>query len=444
MQFRSIRIKHLGYHALTLLAILMVGTLIINTSPFDEELIPELQALLKRDPTVPVDGNAYTLILGYTTANDGDPLEVGKALISLYRKKYADGGALTISDEEYLQIHGASDLDRAWQSEYSALTCRARLEWNCIDELVKQLNNKPATDRRMGTMLQRYQQIVAQPTFLENDELDVSSRLPNYDVMVKLSRIALADSLRQGNIDGAIVALEKDMGFWRMVLRDGQSLIAKMVANAGLRMDIQAISYLIANSEFDDMQQQKLMNLVEPLSAEAVDISETFWWERKIGIRSGDFRQQSDNWLENLLVAIVYQPNATDNENYHVFWLPLLYLCKLSAPEFIEQVATKPMSYKFKIFPPSLYNLGGKYIIAQSFPTTVPDYIGRIHDLSGMFNLVDLQLEIKSAAGISVADVVRHSHYTNPYTGEPMQYDASQHLIGFTCFRSVEKCQLSL
>lgn len=61
------------------------------------------------------------------------------------------------------------------------------------------------------------------------------------------------------------------------------------------------------------------------------------------------------------------------------------------------------------------------------------DYIARVHDLDGRITLVLLQAEIALNPDKRVEEVVAASHYRNPYTGAPMDYDAEAGTVSFRC-----------
>ncbi len=63
----------------------------------------------------------------------------------------------------------------------------------------------------------------------------------------------------------------------------------------------------------------------------------------------------------------------------------------------------------------------------------VQDYITRVHDLAGRISLVLLQAEIEEHSAQSAAAIARSSEHRNPYTLEPMDYDAQARTLSFKC-----------
>ena len=93
--------------------------------------------------------------------------------------------------------------------------------------------------------------------------------------------------------------------------------------------------------------------------------------------------------------------------------------------------------------PRFLYNFSGKVMIGQAIPA-YNDYIGRIHDLNGMFHLLKLQIEIALKPETPVEQVIKHSQYSNPYTLKPMSYNKESHSIYFQCMDKTSVCELNL
>jgi hypothetical protein len=146
------------------------------------------------------------------------------------------------------------------------------------------------------------------------------------------------------------------------------------------------------------------------------------------------------------LLGLVSQENATLNEYYMAIMVPLRLRASLSASEFYRQKGHESRHYPMRMMPPPLYNLGGKqYLKIMLAVNNWQDYIARVHDLDGRIALVLLQAEIALNASRSIEEVVKASRYRNPYSGEPMDYDATAGTIGFPCLAiGQEVCALRI
>ena len=112
----------------------------------------------------------------------------------------------------------------------------------------------------------------------------------------------------------------------------------------------------------------------------------------------------------------------------------------MSPSEFYERAQIPVKSMPFSRFNP--YNLGGK--IAQSQNWQVSPYIGRAHDLAGLYSLVALQLELKTNPPQDVAAAIKSSPYKNPYTEKPFDYDPATKALSFQCFEVKDVCKITL
>lgn len=77
-------------------------------------------------------------------------------------------------------------------------------------------------------------------------------------------------------------------------------------------------------------------------------------------------------------------------------------------------------------------------------PFAYAPYIGRAHDLAGIYSLVALQLELKMIAKQDWPAAIKSSHHKNPYTKKPFDYDAATQSLGFSCFSAADICQIQL
>jgi hypothetical protein len=424
--------RRLAIRAGLLLAGLAALAIFVNLSWFDEPLNPEIERLRAPEP-VSMQDNAFPLIYGFPSADDRDPLRTGVAIVEALRDRYRQGRAIGLDAEEMANLLGGSKLDDAWQAGFQSLSCNSRLSLECADPLLAELKGGAPLPPRLDLLVARYERMLAAPRFEENEEFDVTTPTPAYGLVMRVGRIRLARSLLQDPADTFLARAAEDLAFWRKMLREGRSLIAKMVALAGIRNDLELLSAAMRDRRFDDDQIASLRSFLRPLSAEERDIGEAFLSELRILLLSHKtvaFVPSDPSWAIRLLL----QKNATLNEYYLTSVTPLRLRASLDARTFFEQHGFERLTYSLRFFPPPLYNLGGKLLLKrQAASYNVQDYISRVHDLDGRIALVLLQAEIEQSPERSVADVVNASAHRNPYTGEPMHYDAAAGTVGFEC-----------
>jgi hypothetical protein len=433
-------LKKYSIRAAALLAGIVGLVIVINLSWFDEPLRPEL-ARLTFTQDVSMEGNAYALLLGITAARDRDPASVGKAIVERLRERYRKGERIALTSAELDQIRGGSEFDgtdAAWRSGLWPLDCNSRLMLDCATALLTVVGETPTVHPDLTLLLDRYETILNTPRFAEMEEGDAYTPIPAYSHAIALSRIRLAKSLLRDSTPDFLERASEDFEFWRRVLRDGNSLVAKMVGIAGMRNNMELLSWLLANRHLDTRETETLRRIAAPLTDQERDIGEVFLSELRLSMLS-------DKDLVVMLgdsspsISLTLQENATLNE-YFLTTVQSLQLRAAMNPEaFARARANEPVVYRLRRFPPPLYNLGGKLVLKRmATEYRFQDYITRVHDHVGRMELLLLQTEIEDQPETPIATVVRRSRHRNPYTGEPMQYDAEAGTLSFECLSNNE------
>ena len=415
-----------------LAGVLVALTILINLSWFDETLHPELARLAPPQP-VSMEDNAFPLIYGFPAASDRDPRQAGLAIIETLRERFEGGERATLSEQEIDDILGSPETQDLWNGIFPAIDCSARFAIDCADRLIADAAIADASQPRLRRLLNRYETILGTSRFEEHQEYDVSTPLPAYGSVMSIARIRLALDFRTRSTQEILADIAEDVAFWKLMLRDGQSLIAKMVALAGLRNDTTFLSTLLRERDLSDDEIRSVERILSPLTADERDIGETFFAELRISLLS---EKPLALLLEGppAITRLALQENATLNEYFFTTTLALRLRASLSAGEFHEQRAYEPLRYDVRAMPPPLYNLGGKFILKWvASRIGYADYISRVHDLDGRIALVLLQAEIAQNPNRRPEAVVQSSRYRNPYTLEPFDYDPDAETIGFQC-----------
>jgi hypothetical protein len=115
-------------------------------------------------------------------------------------------------------------------------------------------------------------------------------------------------------------------------------------------------------------------------------------------------------------------------------------MSQMPAPEFYERAQIPVKALAFSRFNP--YNLGGKIYLSNNWQYV--SYIGRAHDLAGLYSLVALQLELKANPPQDVIAAIKSSPYKNPYTEKPFDYDPATKALSFQCFEVKDVCKITL
>lgn len=437
--------KRVAIHGLVVVGLVIGATLVVNMSIFDEALHPDLVRMQQPGEPAALADNAVVGLLGLPAASDRDGFTVGRERISLYRDKYQKGEAVSLSEDEYATLFGETGLDRNWQADYPAASCTPRRELGCFSKLLAEVKKRPLSDERLREMLARYKEIREQGSFREIRAQDLSSQQPAYGLYMQLGKLNLADTYLQHGTIGFLTELKREDRFWRMVLDSGDSLLAKMVAVAGLWKNLQYLNEFLDRHHPDQAQMQMVDDLIEPLSKDQLDIAEAFASELRYlfpGMRLPDLSARP--WPVRWFIAATLQENATINAHYVGFTQPLMELSGKSARDFHRQSAMfSGKGPEHSVFPPSLYNLGGKLWSGPLSPPGVVNYIGRMHDLSGIYSLLRIRVEAMQSGLPLAKGLIGESDHRNPYTDQAMAYDPQTGLLGFPCF-SRSNCQIAL
>jgi len=259
---------------------------------------------------------------------------------------------------------------------------------------------------------------------------------------LRLARINIAVQLERFGVDAALAELQADRAFWERVLRQGDSMLARMVAVAGLWSQLQFVAELVQAGTLSLDQLRVADATVLSLPEDALDLGPAFATEqRSLPSALDDLRAQQP-LIRRAFIALTLQPNATLNRFNRQLTRPMIELAGASPEAFRMRVdeGLQP-DFGHRVMPPGLFNLGGTMLL-QPFRSHRPwDYIGRIHDLSGMLGLVRLQIEIERSSNGTMgleSDVVQRvvddSRERDPYTGQIVQWDRDTQTLGFDCY----------
>jgi hypothetical protein len=428
-----------------LAGILVAATLFINLPWFDQELHEDLLQLTKpRD--VPMDGNAYPLVVGFLAAEDRDPRDMGLQIIQAQREYFRANGHTSMPLDQTNKLLRDQFTAPTWSKILKSNSCNSRIELDCADRMVEEVAAAPINDARVRLLLARFERVLDEPRFEETQEFDFHM-LPNYGPLLTTSRIRLAESFREADSSRTLQVIGEDVRFWKRMLDGEQTLIAKMVALAGLKTDTMYLSALIRVRQLDEAALRQIPVILAPLTESERNIEETFMAELRLGLLSEQgFRAVTG--AGSLSRRLLSQDNATVNEYYTTLTLPLRLRASLSAAAFYRQKSQERVRFSTSFMPTSLYNLVGKQYVRIAVALALDpwqNYIARVHDVDGRIALVLLQSEIELNGGGSVEEAVKASRYRNPYTGQPMDYDSKAGTISFPCLATVQEvCALRI
>ena len=448
----SILLRRMAMTLVSLAIAFILTALLVNLSVFDEDLKPEVASILQPVQVPPHEDNAYFAIWGMIATADKDVVETGVRLVERYQHNQEKNDLDTLTAEDYAEILGATSLDEEWKKDYQ--NCNARIKYGCSAELRTALQNTPIISQRLLLMLERHEHILSMSTYKNSGPSSFLSPLPSYGTAMKLSQIKLANLYNSGTSLDFLKQLAVDIRFWKMLLEQGSELIDKMVGVAGIWADVQHLSEFLTTHELSEDETLLVMSLLTPLTKDELDIGEAFKSEQ----RTLFLPLTSPNvyTLPGLTPAVanwLTQTNATQNSYYQHITAPMLRLSSLSEAEFTAYIHDSPSGREaiddmITIWPGSLYNLGGKILLAQLLGSPA-DYIARVHDVNNMISLVKLQLSSQAEEVVPFESVLSKLKSASPQSsevlaGKALKYDAEEGWLQFDCLDKPSLCGIKL
>lgn len=376
--------------ALIVCSLAALALIVPNLAMFDQLLDDDYTTALPMGSNTAPSDDAMRFILGLTSESGRDPQRVGAARLAARLEATDQDENIAVSD---------SGPDQVWLDRYPSVSCNARSQLGCLERLRQDLARTPVEDPRLRLMLNRYRALRNRTGFDEAALLQSRSPLQtNYGMLLRLARLNTALRLHEDGMDAALSELQADRVFWEMMLRESDSMLARMVAVAGLWTQLQFVSELVATQTLTPEQLQQGDAIVRALPPQARDLGAAFATEQAYLVEELHELQAQSPLPRRLLVGLTMQPNATLNRFNRQITRPMIDLAKLGPVKF-RQRAEKGLQPDFshRVFPPGLYNLGGTLLLRQFRSYRPWDYIGRIHDLSAMLGLVRLQIRIQQA-----------------------------------------------
>lgn len=409
-------------------AVLIAGS---NLGVFDEALTPPVAKALATERPWHMNGNGFALLYGFAASRDETTDQRAQAVLELVEKhSKASSPGLNTQLQSLVAPHPE---DIQWLGDYHTLDCQFREKPECFEQLIQQVSSSGNPSPRTTLTLNRYRELLASDYFLEPPFMVWDSPLPNFDLAMKAGFMTLSQAYIAGE-DAFLDQLTQDMHFWRLVLDQSHSILGKMVANAVLHRDLAFLSHFLRTHTPSPEQHAIIAKLLTPLSENERDISEAFYEELRVTASSGRFAfaYYSPSQLAATLHYFSYQPKATLNDYYQYFIEPSVKLAKAEGPQFVALAGSAVPYPAPSVMPPSLFNLAGKLALKQEAIGAPADYIGRMHNLDGIYRLVHLQLLVKSD---DLELVLREKSFANPFTLEAMDYDEDGQKLAFACFK---------
>lgn len=441
--------KFLKWTAIVLAALVFgIPLLLVAINVVDEEMRPEVTAYADlASSDVPPAQNAFYAWIGIRAARNENHHARGLEIVEQVNK-HLD---IELNETEIIDIDSLLGpnyiTSRTPTSELFSLCQRDTRD--CLARYRAKDADIPRWVQEDQLLLDRYRALYSYAYFRET--IKPKPTAPFYSAPATIAALARSQAAwmaLHGNPDEALRRLNQDTAFWRRVLADSRVLVNRMIAAAVIQANARLVSEIVGTFRLPTDTLQIAAVAVRPLTDHEKDISEVFRYEFAFGIymlsridsQSHHTSCDSDSWdmclLEWLIAGSLLKPNATINLSFEKF-NRVAQISKLSAPMFLEQAEKAREHDRDGLFVEwhFVYNPAGKILNSIAGDSLYYRYIGRMHNLDGFLRLTSLHVDIKrqNIRDDQIPDFLMKTgpNLRNPYTVEPMQWNATKKLIYF-------------
>ena len=434
-----------GAFALALIAYAVL--FVVNRE--DRPPIAEIAALesLQEDASPVVsENNSYLFMLGFAGPPDSDPMSLG---IQRYEWMERARPEFDRSEDPLGEDYDFRERRSDAVSELSKACSESEADCSRLLGSVEETVDQWLTHE--AWLLDRYHSLTSLTEFTEATPFELLAPLPSFNVLLEGQRLDMADAWRSATAgDAAAVnaALERDLTYWRMVLRDSDVLITKMIATAAIirhfklgnivlrrlpqkiaadgiptswRTEITDAERSMKRSLagewtfFDESTKKMVANSGNPFG-DWVGLTDSTTWDRVAWVLLKPFWQPQD--LSNRHARLMlHLGNAFDVPYGEV-------PTAVEVADQLQESAYRPFS--------RLYNFTGDIVMWANY-WTFSNYAVRVSDLEGIRRAALLVAELRTE-GVTKNDVVQQvlvSEIVDPYTNEPFTWHDGSDVMVF-------------
>jgi Tfp pilus assembly protein PilP len=420
--------------------LLVVPLLWLVLAQIDVPLNPQVKSWQQPEPEeVPPEQNAYYAIIGFYAAEpSADINQVGQNMLAQYLQRLRVEPNL----EEFKYSQGRRTAGAP------ADLCDP-VKAPCMRTTAHEPDRVAELERQNAILLQRYYSLYRYTHYRETAPAHYSGPLPkSVTPLHNLVLAKIAQTAAQGQRKEALEALARDTGFWRMVLHEGNRLLGKAIATRTLLENEHLLSEMLASAESAEEDGAVLESMLRPLDRQDNDLEPAIRYEYRI-FASGWTTQFSAGLTEGLkkrspvvrgAVRLLASAGLRPHQTTNLLWQQYEQLTQLDLASWTNE-SPPSGARKRRHFGDSpwdfVYNPIGKYFVYE-VPPDVPAfsrYRARLDDLEGFIRLVTLQRQIKkdriNAEAIPALLAASDVSLRDPYTGEPMHWDAQRGVLWF-------------
>lgn len=429
MKFLKIITKIIAWAAV---AVILLVVVLLGVNAFDEKLDEGIAAFSGISvANVKDEENAYySSLMLYVPANEDPHARGVQTVKDINAALLADPSRLDKKFDDAVNVH-ALDVKGAEILKFDSK--------GHLFGYGAHLKEIPAVLSANGVLLERYGSLYAYPYFRETVRPSLFSPILNIHKVheIQLARIVLL--FKSGKTNEALRLLRQDTAFWRRVIEGAGSLGAKLMAIRRVEWNVRLLSDILREVKPGSDGVKTAYEILKPLTAaeRSYNLPLRRWFITGMYLfESKRLFDENEFGLPGYILRPFFKKHATTNMIYR-YEKVRAELVDLPAKEFaarlkqgrVPSMTKKPDSITWDF----IYNPAGKILIGVAGVNYV-EFARFEHNLDGLMRLVTLELMLKQRpAKDGVEKFIKEAgpQYSNPYTGEPMQWDASKRIIFF-------------
>jgi uncharacterized RDD family membrane protein YckC len=440
---------------LTCLLFVIVVPLAVKTLFFDDTLTPEIKAwMADENLRCGQEKNAYYYLTGIMVSEDDDPYKDGKKQVENYQKainEHKDQLAeLELKESEKIQLgEDAKDICDPLNKE-------------CVKTYVGTDYEKMLPGHSYITVMKRYDRLYEYTCYQTTLKPDIVTPIISYGGLKQIQCLKLAsiaDAYVKGDKEAAIARFEKDMQFYRSMLAQADTLIAKLVFLTWLKRDIHYYSQLMDTEKDMFEMLNKFGEKIIPLNLQERSLSLAFKYEIKANVNTtletlayvftkyknenepeneddyeeviGDILAQMTPQERKKAMIWLFKDNATIKSYYKIYDC----ISKISDMEIGNFLANKgKCENNHASYYDYIHNPIGTILASIATPA-YSDYALKFHDANGLIRLVQLKrlIRLNKVPEDKIEQFLKDNskEYGDSYSGLPMKWDAKRKVISF-------------
>lgn len=411
----------------------------------DEDLKPEVQAILNWHSPAAQDDNGYLILLGMGAPFDQDALQVGKAKLAENVARFeAARKTRTIPPVQNEVSAFIPYQETAGLQDY---LCRYNQAENCVEFYLKHDSDVvKQVIASQEVLLARFAALKASNQFAEisvpMSGIDFSG-ISAYLVAIELEYMQAAQDIAAGNENAAIQRLVDNALYNRAMLKNSTTQGTRAMILSMVEQDVRILSELMAKyPALAKLYKQQFSPLLNPISTSEYTLEAPFINDRTDSVLMFNLTLDATKVLKrhaqlsffDKLKGVNFQPNATLNFLYELKTLRLK-LAKTNAQQIdavkaqveVERKSLLGFGYKPYYFKNSI----GKILVTTFDVSGLLDDFEAFYDLEGYMRLVRLQLDFLQAGNTKIDLERLLAEYPDPYTNKPMRFDSNEGVLVF-------------